>query len=114
MANILLIEDDCDQLRIRTALLENAGHHVEMAASVADAEDRTCACDVVVMDVVEGCDEWLARIPAPTRVIVLSGRNTVSPGVASRCACLLHKPCRSQLLLDAIARVCPAPYGHQG
>ena len=112
MANVLLLEDDRDQLGIRKVLLESAGHHVEAAASVAAAEECTAGCDVIIMDVVDGCDEWLARIPAVTRVIVLSGRHAISGRVAERCTCLLRKPCRSQMLLDAIANVCPASHGH--
>lgn len=112
MANVLLVEDDRDQLGIRKVLLESAGHHVETAASVADAEVCTAGCEIIIMDVVDGCEEWLARIPAVTRVIILSGRHAISPRVAERCTCVLRKPCRSQMLLDAIADVCPALHGH--
>ena len=114
MANVFLLEDDPDQLAIRKVLLECSGHRVQSAASVAEAGDRAACCDVIVMDIVAGCEEWLAELPAAARVIVLSGRQALSPSLQARCSCLLRKPCRSRALLDAIARICSTRYGHPG
>lgn len=110
MGRILLLEDDPDQLAIRKLLLENAGHQVRTAASVADviAEE---GCDVIVMDLVPGWDDLLARIPETTRLIVLSGRQIVSEQLSARSACVLRKPCPSGTLMETVGRLCHEHHG---
>lgn len=110
MGRILLLEDDPDQLTIRKLLLENAGHQVRTAASVADAKDET-GCDVIVMDLVPGWDLLLAHIPETTRLVVLSGRPIISERLTARSACVLRKPCPSRTLMETIGRLCHEHHG---
>jgi len=110
MGRILLLEDDPDQLMIRKLLLENAGHRVRTAASVADAINEG-GCDVIVMDLVPGWEDLLAHIPDTTRLIVLSGRQIVSDQLAARSACVLRKPCPSRTLMETIGRLCHEHHG---
>jgi DNA-binding NtrC family response regulator len=105
VARILLIEDDPDQLGVRRMLLENAGHKVRTAASAEEAKPNATGSEVVVMDLVPGCDELLAEIPETARIIVLSGREA-SPEMAARSACQLRKPCSTRVLMETIARIC--------
>src|ERR1700694_3753154 len=115
MARILLLEDDPDQLMMRKLLLENAGHQVRTAASVADAIDEggcdVNATDVIVMDVVPGWDDLLAHIPETTRLVVLSGRQIVSERLTARSACVLRKPCPSRTLMETVGRLCHEHHG---
>ena len=105
MARILLLEDDADQLEFRRLLLENAGHQVQTAASVAGALRAAVQADIIVLDLVPGCEEVLATLPQTTRVIVLSGRDAVNDAVAARSALMLRKPCPSRRLIDAIEQL---------
>jgi DNA-binding response OmpR family regulator len=105
MARILLLEDDPDQLEFRKLLLENAGHHVQTAASASEATASAAVADVIVLDLVPGAEDLLAGLPETARVVVLSGREVVSKAVAARSACLLRKPCSSRTLIEAISRI---------
>ena len=107
MARVLLLEDDPDQLEFRKLLLENAGHQVQTALRASEA--MAINADVIVMDLVPGCEELLARLPETTPVVILSGRETFSPGVAARSVCILRKPCLSKTLIEAIGRVWISP-----
>jgi DNA-binding response OmpR family regulator len=110
MARILLLEDDPDQLVIRKLLLENAGHQVRTAASVADAIDEG-GYDVIIMDLVPGCDDLLAHIPETTPLVVLSGRQIISEQLTARGACVLRKPCPSRTLIETVGRLCHEHHG---
>ena len=110
MGRILLLEDDPDQLTIRKLLLENAGHQVRTAASVADAIDEG-GCDVIVMDVVPGWDDLLTHIPETTPLVILSGRQNISERLTARSACVMRKPCPSRILIETIDRLCHEHHG---
>jgi DNA-binding response OmpR family regulator len=105
MARILLIEDDPDQLGIRRMLIENAGHQVQTATCVEEAMPNAEGADVIVMDLVPGCEALVADLPESVRIIVLSGREA-SEAIAARSACQLRKPCSTRILMEAIARIC--------
>ena len=105
MARILLVEDDPDQLEFRKLLLENAGHQVETATDAADVKMAATDVEVVVLDLVPGSEELVARLPEGTRVVVLSGRDNISAAVAARSACVLRKPCSSKTLTEALDRL---------
>lgn len=105
MPRILLVEDDPDQLEFRKLLLENAGHQVQTAAAVSEVKPGSAAVDVIVLDLVAGWEDLLARLPETTRVVVLSGRETVSEAVAAKSTCVLRKPCPSRTLIEAIGRI---------
>lgn len=105
MSRILLLEDDPDQVEFRRLLLENAGHQVETAVSAAGALAAARTADVIVLDLVPGFEDLLASLPAPARVIVLSGRDAINDAVAARSACVLRKPCPSRRLIEAIESV---------
>lgn len=110
MARILLVEDDPDQLTLRKLLLENAGHRVWTAASVADAINEE-GCDLIVMDLVPGWEDLLEHIPDTTRLIVLSGRHIISAQLTARSACILRKPCPTRTLMEIIGRLCHEHHG---
>jgi DNA-binding response OmpR family regulator len=105
MARILLVEDDPDQLGIRRMLLEKAGHQVRTATCAEEAMSNAEGSQVVVMDLVPGCDALLAELPESARLIVLSGREA-SAAMAARSACQLRKPCSTRVLMETIARIC--------
>jgi len=109
MARILLLEDDPDQLEFRKLLLENAGHQVQTAVAASEAMPGAAVADVIVLDLVPGSEDLLARLPETTRVIVLSGREAVNEAVAARSACVLRKPCSSRTLIEAIGRIWTSP-----
>jgi DNA-binding NtrC family response regulator len=104
MARILLIEDDADQLRVRGILLQKAGHEVRTAKCAEEAKSNAAGSEVIVMDLVPGCDTLLADFPESARIIVLSGREASEP-VAARSVCQLRKPCSTRILMETIARV---------
>jgi DNA-binding response OmpR family regulator len=104
MARILLVEDDPDQLGIRRMLLENAGHQVQTATCVEEAMTTAAASEVIVMDLVPGCDALVAELPESARIIVLSGREA-SVAMAARSTCQLRKPCSTRVLMEAISRI---------
>ena len=105
MARILLVEDDPDQLGVRRMLLENAGHQVRTAACADEARSKAAGSEVIVMDLLPGCDGLVAGLPESVRIIVLSGKEA-SEAVAARSACQLLKPCPTKTLMEAIARIC--------
>jgi CheY-like chemotaxis protein len=105
MARILLVEDDPDQIGIRRMLLESAGHEVRTAACVEEARLKAADSEVIVMDLMPGCEDFVAGLPESARVIVLSGKEA-SAAVAARSAYLLKKPCPTRTLMQTIARIC--------
>jgi len=104
MCRVLVVEDDPDQLEIRATLLANVGHEVVRAATTADALRRFRDCDLVVMDLLPGVDDLIAELPDAVRVIVLSGRDSVSERIAVRASEILRKPCPSRTLMAAVSK----------
>ena len=101
MARIVVVEDDPDQLEIRATLLENFGHKVIRAAT---ADAALADCDLVIMDLIPGVDELVNGLPESTRLIVLSGRESVSEPIAARASEVLRKPCPTRTLMAAVAK----------
>ena len=113
MPKLLLVEDDPDQLEIRTLILEQAGHHVYGAASgpeaLALAREHQPA--LVVMDLrlprtadgVALITALRALTPAP-RIVVLSGW-TADLATAPDVDAVLSKPVRTPELIHLIARL---------
>lgn len=113
MPRLLLVEDDPDQLEIRTLILEQAGHHVYGAASgpeaLALAREHQPA--LVVMDLrlprtadgVALITALRALTPAP-RIVVLSGW-TADLATAPDVDAVLSKPVRTPELIHLIARL---------
>jgi len=104
MSRIVVLEDDLDQLEMRAMLLENLGHRVVRAATVAAAVGSLTDCDVVIMDLIPGVNDLLSVVPESTRIIVLSGRDSVNEAVAARASEILRKPCPSRTLMAAVAK----------
>ena len=107
MSTVLLVEDDRDQLSLRTMLLEREGFAV-LAASDADeaaAHIEAGRPDVVVMDLrlprIEDGLRLISVVGARAPVIVLTGGHVHELPVAH----VLRKPCRTRVLLDAISAV---------
>ncbi len=116
MAKILLVEDDPDQLQLRTLTFERAGHQVLGASNVAEALKLLASSqpDIVVTDLhLPKAKDGAALIRAvrercpKTRVAVLSGlAEDLAPfAEAGLVDEVLKKPVRSQKLLAAIARL---------
>jgi DNA-binding NtrC family response regulator len=119
MSSILVADDDPQQLLLRRALLETAGHEVRMALTTADVE-RMLAADVpdlLMMDLnfrgVSGesnAEEGLALIRSvhaslpELPVIVLSGWPEVLDGRPEEnwIRRVILKPCRMEALLGAV------------
>ncbi|MDX2151054.1 MAG: response regulator [Bryobacteraceae bacterium] len=113
-SRILLVDDDPDQVSIRTLLLEREGHQVETAADAAQAEvaARREAPDLVLMDLrIPRADDGLALIRTirgilpVIPIVVVSGwmedlRNAPEAALVSTC---LRKPSRSEQLLRTVA-----------
>ncbi|MCC6369067.1 MAG: response regulator [Bryobacterales bacterium] len=116
MARLLLVDDDPDQLELRRLLLEQAGHEVAAAASVADAISLFLSHtpEIAVMDLrLPHTRDGLALIrrlrsesPA-TRIMVLSGWSADLANLPEEQMVdqVLTKPVRSQQLVQFIAKL---------
>ncbi len=113
MRSVLLVEDDRDQLEVRTLLLQAAGHRVTpvMTAAAAYEAFRRSEPEVVVMDLrLPRAEDGLALIrrlreqSQAVRIIVLSGWAPDLAGLpeSGLADCCLAKPVRSRQLLDLI------------
>ncbi len=107
MPRVLLIDDDEDQLAIREMILQAHGHEVRTASTAEAAFALACIWPphVIVMDLrlptaVEG-RALIHQLPAPERVIVLTGDSTARLR-ALPVFRVLEKPCPSRVLADAI------------
>lgn len=113
MSKLLLVEDDPDQLEIRSLILEQSGHQVFGAASRAQAlalahEHKPT---LVVMDLrlprtadgIELITALRALTPAP-RIVVLSGW-TADLATAPEVDAVLAKPVHTPELIHLIARL---------
>jgi DNA-binding response OmpR family regulator len=100
MTTLLLVDDDPDQLAMRTMVLEREGYRVLAAADVAGALMHRDA-DLVIMDLVPDSLSLIASIGSRAPIIVLSGATVTDLPVAR----VLRKPCRTRVLLEAIAEV---------
>jgi DNA-binding response OmpR family regulator len=100
MATLLLVDDDPDQLAVRTLVLEREGYKVLAGTDVAGALAHRDA-DLVIMDLVPDALSLIASIGSRAPIIVLTGRNVADLPVAR----VLRKPCRTRVLLETIAEV---------
>ncbi|MGA2185686.1 MAG: response regulator [Bryobacteraceae bacterium] len=104
MATLLLVDDDPDQLAVRTLVLEREGYKVLAAADVASALAHR-ESDLVLMDLrlptVEDGMNLIASIGSRAPIIVLTGAAVAGLPVAR----VLRKPCRTRVLLETIAEV---------
>jgi len=107
MAKILIVEDDLDQLSIRTQLLEHAGYEIATAQTAAEAIAKLPGCQLVLMDLrlpeAEDGIELISWAAARARIILLSGAEPETPLPVDE---FLIKPCPSRKLLEAVARCC--------
>jgi len=107
MSTVLLVEDDRDQLGLRTMLLEREGYAVVATADADEAAAQIEARlpDVVVMDLrlpkIEDGLRLISAIGSRAPVIVLTGGHVHELPVAR----VLRKPCRTRVLLDTIAAI---------
>ena len=111
MARILLVDDDWDQLELRTLILEKKGHDVRAAMGCAQclAVLEEFSPDVVITDLLlpRSCDgeamirSVRARCSA-ARIVVLSGYGGEIDAPADA---VLRKPVRTESLLAAIAKL---------
>jgi DNA-binding response OmpR family regulator len=101
MPTLLLVDDDPDQLDVRTMVLERAGYKVLAASGVAAALEHPTA-DLVVMDLVPDGLSLIASIGSRVPIIVLTGAAGVDNLPVAR---VLRKPCRTHVLLETIAEL---------
>jgi CheY-like chemotaxis protein len=113
MAKILVVEDEIEQLALRSQLLEHAGYEVITAQNAAAALPQLAECQAVLTDLripklEDGLQLIQAAAAACVRTIVLSGAesDTVLPVDA-----FLTKPCSSKKLLETVARFCASAQG---
>jgi DNA-binding response OmpR family regulator len=100
MPTLLLVDDDPDQLAIRTMVLEREGYTVLAAPDVVTALAHPIA-DLVVMDLVPDYPGLIASIGSRAPIIVLTGARVDGLPVAR----VLRKPCRTRVLLETIAEL---------
>ena len=107
MHRILVVEDDPDQLQMRTQILEQAGYEVAAAENTAEALRQLPGCRVVLMDLrlpeLEDGLELIRAASSSARIILLSG---AEPDTALPVDQFLRKPFSSKKLLDTVARCC--------
>ncbi len=105
MPLLLVVDDDPDQLSIRTMILEREGYRVltAMNAESALAQFEAHRPDLVIMDMglpeASAGERLIAAIGRRAPVVVLSG----APPDGLPVACVLRKPCKSRTLLSSIA-----------
>ena len=106
MTTVLLIEDDLDQLQIRTLIFERSGYIVRAAQTASDALQLVAGSDVIVMDLrIPQFEDGLRLIECLNRrspIVVLTGDETERHLDVDL---QLFKPCPSAVLLDAVARL---------
>ncbi len=109
MATVLLVEDDLDQLDLRTQLLEAAGHSVLPASSPAQALQHPATAQVAVLDLrlptlADGLNliEQLRHRSPAMKIIVLSGW---THDLTLQVDQVLEKPVKMPTLLKYIARL---------
>lgn len=115
MARILVVEDNADQLELRTLLLERAGHHVYPAGSVEEALQllkplpEAAVVDLSLPDPADGraLVRKLHALTPETRIAVLTGWSEALRGHPEEefVAAVLDKPCPTARLLETIARL---------
>ena len=106
MATVLLVEDDADQLQLRTLIFERSGHTVRAARTATEALALVAGSDVIVMDLrIPQLEDglWLiSSAGSASCIIVLTGD---TGGLNLDVDLQLQKPCPSRVLLDAVARL---------
>jgi excisionase family DNA binding protein len=113
-ARILLVDDDVTVLGLVSHLLENAGHEVWTASSVADAERllRARRFDLLLVDVVlpdRSGVELIRELPPeypPQRVVLITAYaelSSVDELLSRGEVTILRKPLDADLLLDCVA-----------
>jgi len=115
MARILIVEDDADQLEIRSLLLTQAGHQVVAAGSVDQALERLDPPpDAAVIDLSLPRPEdgrlllRMLRERAPaTAMVVLTGQAEALEGQPERALvrAVLQKPSPTRQLLETLNRL---------
>jgi CheY-like chemotaxis protein len=118
MARILVVEDNAQNLKLTTIILQSAGHVVTGAVDSVEA-DRALAReipDLIIMDVaLPGKDGYsltreLRQKPATSRLPILALSAFAMPGDAEKalqagCTDYLTKPVRRGPLLERVARL---------
>ena len=117
---VLLVDDDADQLRVLSAVIENAKANVRSETSAEQAMDeiRRCIPDIIVSDLeMPECDGYYflrrvrSRTPqegGATPAIALSGNTRIEDQTRALLAGYqrhLSKPCRAPELILAIRGV---------
>jgi CheY-like chemotaxis protein len=116
MARVFLVDDDPDQLELRKAILEIAGHHVRAAASATEASSmiEQDPPKLVIMDLrLPRTEDGLAlirkvRANSPqARIVVLSGWSADLAAWPEQHMVdhVLAKPVRSHQLIQMIAKL---------
>ena len=110
--HILLVEDNALVVGALRLLLEETGHHVSDASTVADAARamRADPPDLVLLDLTLGDEDGLALLALPQApravVVALTGHDdpeTRARCLAAGCRDVLVKPIRSRELKSQIA-----------
>ncbi len=115
MSRILLVEDNTDQLEIRTLLLEKAGYQVQGARSYDEAishlssSPRAAVVDLSLPDPADGrmLVREIHRQSPQTSIAVLTGwANEIHQHPEREyVSAVLEKPCPTRNLLETIARL---------
>lgn len=120
MCRVLVVDDDVQQLGIRTLLLEAAGHEVAVAEDAPTARRllEELSPDVLVTDLRLpkltdglGLIRWVGEQRLAAKVIVLSGWTEELCDLPEEklVACVLGKPIRNEHLLEAINAAVSSP-----
>jgi CheY-like chemotaxis protein len=112
---VLVVDDDAPIRLFESAVLKDAGYAVSQARDGAAAIEHLAKTltDLVVLDIrMPGIDGWgvlehIARMPAPPRVVIVSGVSDLSAPqhLATHVARTLAKPFAAPDLLKVCAQV---------
>jgi len=122
MANVLVVEDNPQNLKLSTVILRAAGHTVVGAHSAEEAEAALARQlpDLILMDIaLPGKDGYtltreLRARPPTARIPILAVSSFAMPGDAERaleagCSAYLTKPIRRAILLQQVDLLLAAP-----
>lgn len=125
MANVLVVEDNPQNLKLTTVILASAGHSVVGARSAEEAEAALARSrpDLILMDIaLPGKDGYtltreLRSRPSTARLPILAVSSFAMPGDAERalgagCSAYLTKPIRRATLLEQVNLLLAPPGAH--
>ena len=109
--SVLVVDDERSMRLLCRINLEFDGHHVQEAATLAEAREQIerRVPDVILLDLRVGQEDGLdlldelEALELPIRIVLLSGTSEVAPALRSRVDSVLGKPFELGRLAAAVA-----------